>query len=136
MKGDHLYVERALLGVPVKAAAYTHHGIDLGDGRVVHFDGEPTRVKDACIKISTLEDFRIGAKVRIRRHKKPKYSREEIARRALFSVGTKNYNLIFNNCEHFATWCVTGESSSKQVESVGRKVLKFIRSGMRRFLSK
>ena len=33
-------------------------------------------------------------------------------------LGEQNYNLLFNNCEHFATWCKTGRHSSGQVDSV------------------
>jgi hypothetical protein len=29
------------------------------------------------------------------------------------------YNLIFNNCQHFARWCATGDHESEQVRSVG-----------------
>jgi len=29
-----------------------------------------------------------------------------------------DYDLLRNNCEHFATWCKTGVKSSKQVEDV------------------
>ena len=28
------------------------------------------------------------------------------------------YNLVFNNCEHFAIWCKTGVHESKQVDAV------------------
>ena len=33
-------------------------------------------------------------------------------------LGEQNYNLLFNNCEHFATWCKTGRHRSGQVDSV------------------
>ena len=31
-------------------------------------------------------------------------------------MGKKKYNLLFNNCEHFATWCKTGINESQQVQ--------------------
>jgi hypothetical protein len=31
-------------------------------------------------------------------------------------LGEQNYNLLFNNCEHFAHWCKTGRHRSNQVE--------------------
>jgi len=37
-------------------------------------------------------------------------------------VNGHKYNLVFNNCEHFAIWCKTGVHESRQVD----KVLKFI----------
>jgi hypothetical protein len=36
--------------------------------------------------------------------------------RALSRVGEDRYRVITNNCEHFCTWCVDGESRSSQVE--------------------
>ena len=30
----------------------------------------------------------------------------------------KGYNLVFNNCEHFAIWCKTGVFASKQVNAL------------------
>jgi len=36
--------------------------------------------------------------------------------------GEKGYNLITNNCEHFARWCVTGENVSYQIENLPQKV--------------
>lgn len=53
---------------------------------------------------------------------KHKYSFKETALRALSCVGERGhldngYNLVFNNCEHFASWCASGEERSRQVES-------------------
>ena len=31
-------------------------------------------------------------------------------------IGEQRYNLLFNNCEHFASWCKTGRHQSGQVE--------------------
>jgi hypothetical protein len=31
-------------------------------------------------------------------------------------LGEQDYNLLFNNCEHFAHWCKTGRHRSTQVE--------------------
>ena len=31
-------------------------------------------------------------------------------------LGEQRYNLLFNNCEHFAVWCKTGQHRSGQVE--------------------
>lgn len=137
MRGDHIYVERSLLGMPVKAAVYTHHGIELDDGRVVHFDGEPSRVKDACVVVSTLEQFLAGGRKYVVKYKRcMTLSRDEIVKRAICSVGARGYHVAFNNCEHFATWCVTGEHKSAQVDRVTQKVVKFIRSGIKKFLLK
>lgn len=46
------------------------------------------------------------------------YSPEETVERARSKVGEKEYNLIFNNCEHFAIWCKTGIHKSTQVDDI------------------
>lgn len=46
------------------------------------------------------------------------YTPEETVRRAESKLGEHEYDLLFNNCEHFAVWCKTGVSESKQVDQV------------------
>eukprot|EP00435_Cladocopium_sp_Y103_P063138 s392_g24.t1 len=40
---------------------------------------------------------------------------EDVLQRAMSRVGEDGYNLVWNNCEHFAEWCVTGRHRSLQV---------------------
>lgn len=44
------------------------------------------------------------------------YSPEETVERAESQLGEGDYNLVFNNCEHFAVWCKTGVHESSQVQ--------------------
>lgn len=46
------------------------------------------------------------------------YSPEETIQRARSRLGENEYNLAFNNCEHFAIWCKTGISESHQVNDL------------------
>ena len=48
------------------------------------------------------------------------FSAEETIRRAKERLGEEKYNLVTNNCEHFAMWCRTGESVSGQVKQIVR----------------
>ena len=41
---------------------------------------------------------------------------EKVVSNAKRKLGERNYHLITNNCEHFATWCKTHIPSSEQVE--------------------
>lgn len=108
VRGAHIYVERALI---------THHGIDSGDGTVIDFAGRDGGKDTACIWPVTLAEFAQGASVKTRTYGS-RYSPEVIAARAVSMIGQSGYDLFSNNCEHFATWCVTGEHSSAQVEAV------------------
>lgn len=40
---------------------------------------------------------------------------KEILKRCIERLNEKEYNLLFNNCEHFASYCFNGKSISKQV---------------------
>ena len=58
------------------------------------------------------------------------YSPEETVIRAKSRLGEKEYNILTNNCEHFAIWCKTGVSESTQVENL-LKLLSAIRINKR-----
>lgn len=57
-----------------------------------------------------------------RRKRKVIYSPEETVARAYSRLGEERYNLITNNCEHFAMWCKTGMSESSQVKYILSKL--------------
>ena len=46
------------------------------------------------------------------------YTPDQTIRRAKSQLGERKYNLVFNNCEHYAIWCKTGLHKSHQVESL------------------
>lgn len=52
------------------------------------------------------------------------YSPEETVQRARSKIGERQYNLVFNNCEHFAVWCKTGLSESRQINDLIRLITK------------
>ena len=105
-RGDHLFVRRR---------HYTHHGIDCGDGTVIHSSGEPGRRKfGARVRRTTMDEFlRGGTAVEIERP--DALSADEVVARAEASLGNGAYSLVWNNCEHFAHWCQTGRPASTQV---------------------
>jgi hypothetical protein len=121
-RGDHIFVSTEL---------YTHHGIDLGDGTVVHW----TATDPGSNHLLGL----IGSKVQaeIRRTPLARFSQcqpmwvrqygecdaaETVIARALSRVGDRGYHLADNNCEHFACWCKTGRHHSEQVKNVAAVV--------------
>ncbi|MGB7486504.1 MAG: lecithin retinol acyltransferase family protein, partial [Phormidesmis sp.] len=42
--------------------------------------------------------------------------------RAESRLGEQRYDLFFNNCEHFASWCKTGRSECLQLDSFGLRL--------------
>lgn len=101
-KGDHIYVG---------CGAYTHHGIDCGDGTAIHYIGERLR---GIISRTSMASFTSGKKVFVRQSRI--YDDPDIViKRAESRLGENKYDLLFNNCEHFATWSKTGKHQSEQV---------------------
>ena len=45
------------------------------------------------------------------------YNAQERVKRARSRLGEDEYNVVFNNCEHFVNWCFDGFGSSAQVGS-------------------
>lgn len=92
---DHICVPR------YKPTPYTHHGLYLGFGLVIHYDFNR-------ICIVTLETFAKGKPIFIV-NSKISYPREEVMARAVSRLGEEKYNLVTNNCEHFVRWCRSGK---------------------------
>ncbi|KUG04642.1 cell wall-associated hydrolase (invasion-associated protein) [hydrocarbon metagenome] len=93
-KGDHLFVQRP---------GFTHHGIYMGDNLVLHYHMSK-------VKVTGFEEFAEGAKIQKRSDEESPaaYPAEEIIKRGLSRYGENEYNIIFNNCEHFVRWARNG----------------------------
>lgn len=111
-RSDQIYVMRPLAGIQ---GVYQHHGIDYGDGTVIHYRklGE-----DAQIERTSLETFSWGNPIQ-RVYYAAADPAEVVITRAESRLGERQYDLFFNNCEHFATWCKTGRRESAQLVNFG-----------------
>ena len=98
------------LQVPRRHGLFNHHGIDLGDGTVAHY------LEGREILRSPFADFSQEEVVSVTEHTDASPAGVTL-RRAMSRLGEQNYNLLFNNCEHFATWCKTGRHRSVQVDT-------------------
>jgi Lecithin retinol acyltransferase len=93
-----------------------HHGIYVGEGRVVHYAGLARRQFRGRIEEVSLAQFASGRSVWTRSSDLPGFVPREVIRRARSRVGENRYRILRNNCEHFCEWCLRGESRSYQVE--------------------
>ncbi|CAI9593659.1 unnamed protein product [Staurois parvus] len=144
-RGDLLEVPRTL---------FVHFGIYLGDNRVAHLipdilpviSHNKTSVKKvvtnkrliagvlakvASVRVDIVQDFAYGGDIIINHmdqsiSNKP-LSGEEVAQRAEKLVGTTSYSLLWNNCEHFVTYCRYGIPVSLQTDKFCEIVKKIIR---------
>ncbi|NXS83514.1 LRAT acyltransferase, partial [Erpornis zantholeuca] len=144
-RGDLLEVPRTL---------FIHFGIYLGENRVAHLmpDILPTITGDrrqiqqvvtnkrlilgviartASVRVDTVEDFAYGGSILVnhmdRLFEDQVLGSEEAARRAEKLVGTTAYSLLWNNCEHFVTFCRYGAPVSFQTEKFCETVKMIIR---------
>lgn len=108
-KGTHIVATRM---------GYSHHGIYIGNNNVVHYSGFNEFAKKGKIIKTSLNQFVLNGKLRkyeatefLRGNQ---YSDEEIVQRALSRLGEDEYNVVFNNCEHFANWCTHDDDFSSQ----------------------
>jgi hypothetical protein len=113
-----LVAEQALpLGshVVTPRRGYVHHGIYVGDGKVVHYAGLAHGLRRGPVEEISLARFANGYPVCVRSDASLEFDHWEIIRRARSRVGEDHYRLLTNNCEHFCEWCLYGEHRSYQV---------------------
>ncbi|MDK2658684.1 lecithin retinol acyltransferase family protein [Cupriavidus consociatus] len=94
---------------------YAHHGIYVGDGKVVHYAGYCHRQQRGPVEELSLDAFAAGHGITVLAAPMARYGVAESVRRARSRLGEDRYRLLTNNCEHFCTWCLYGESRSEQV---------------------
>lgn len=116
-RGDHIYIHCSVNGIP-----FQHHGIDMGDGTVIHLapkSGSRIALRDPsdefAVRRTSMEEFGRGAKIESLNHTEQR-SADEIADAAESMLGQTGYSLLDGNCEHFATLCATGVGRSQQIE--------------------
>jgi cell wall-associated NlpC family hydrolase len=96
-----------LLAVRVRGL-FDHVGIATGYGTVIHSSARFGKVIE-----TDLSDFADGRPVRAVRYNSP-LSGPEVVVRARGRIGQR-YNPLVRNCEHFVTWCLSGEARSRQL---------------------
>ena len=105
--GAHLVTERR---------GYCHHGIYAGNGKVVHYAGLAGSLHCGPVEEISIARFSAGHKTWMKASVAAKLVAENAVRRARSRLGENRYRVLTNNCEHFCTWCLYGESRSAQVD--------------------
>ncbi|XP_052238263.1 uncharacterized protein LOC127849575 [Dreissena polymorpha] len=121
-KGDHIAVvqRKLFLGKTV-----LHHGIYTGDLKVIHATGRRSVAVDDILKF-------IGQSVFVRINYKKQFREPDIVvnfAQSCLQNPSKfgSFNIVKNNCEHFATLCKTGKRVSDQVvELLNSKIKKVL----------
>ena len=99
-----------------------HYGIYVSDEEVIQFGYPPTlRDKDRdniVVVVTSIDVFACNNFVEVGvldcKEKKKAFKVEEIISRARSRIGEGGYNILHNNCEHFAYECYFGKKYSSQ----------------------
>merc|ERR1711990_30953 len=129
---------------------YTHWGVAIGDGKIIHLSGDDddglgasvggaagkfgsvsgaaftisgVNFEKARVKCDDFWDVARKSKANIN-NTKDEHIRADaphvIVNRALSRIGVIGYNMLWSNCEHFASWCRYGMAWSEQVDKFMR----------------
>ena len=108
-----------------------HHGIYIGNDEVIQF-GLPIDMirpkEEVRVLKSSIEEFLQGGflEVRVydRKERKLKNDDQKIIEIAKSKLGEDGYDIVHNNCEHFANFCVFNKKESQQVDSIREEIRK------------
>ena len=114
--------------VVTSRTGYTHHGIHVGNGRVVHYSGLSRGWRGGPVEEVSLAEFARGRPVRVRVHVDPRFDRDVVVARARSRLGEDRYRALSNNCEHLCEWCIYGENRSRQIEMLRSWSLRTLRA--------
>ena len=117
--------EHDVIGIRINNTTTYHIAVYLGNNQVAHIRGlanvPSEQWKAQQDSISEFLKSRESDEVILNRliipFKKPELIREHIRKAIAAKYGEGKYNVVSNNCEHFATLCVTGVKFSSQVEN-------------------
>lgn len=114
--------------IRVRLGAVCHYGIFASEDEVLQFALPPIaayadREKTVCA--TDIETFACGQIVETAvldaKEKKKRRSPEQTVAAARARLGEGGYDLIHNNCEHFATACIFGEARCAEEEEARRR---------------
>ena len=95
---------------------FAHHGIYVGEGKVIHYGALVYDIIRKPVEEVTIEAFAGGRPVFIVQHEELAFDLQAILERARSRLGENQYRLLSNNCEHFVEWCLYDVHRSFQVE--------------------
>ncbi len=116
--------------IRVSVGSVYHYGIFVGEDEVIQFGPPPTAqaMKDCGdfrVMASDIHAFCGGVIVEVAvpetRAERRRFSARKTVKRARAAMGNTGYDIIRNNCEHFAYECVYGVKHSTQAEEARRR---------------
>ena len=117
--------------IRVQIQSIYHHGIYIGNDEVIQFGLLCDMLKpkeEVKVLVSSIEEFLQGGflEVRVfdRKERKIKYDDLKIVEIAKSKLGEDGYDIVHNNCEHFANFCIFNKKESKQIDDIRSEIRK------------
>lgn len=113
--------------IRVKSGSIYHFGVYVSDDEIIQFGLAPSArptLSDSEVVVcaSGIDEFLCGGFLEVaeldRKELKHRIAPEETVSQARSRLGEGGYNILYNNCEHFATECVLGSRSCSQTDNV------------------
>lgn len=113
--------------IRVELGGIYHFGIYVSDDEVIQFGLPPSsraQMRDDEIEVlaSDVDTFLAGGFLEVclfdRKEKKQNRTPEETVQYARSQIGMRGYNILYNNCEHFANTCISGKAICDQTERI------------------
>ncbi len=114
-----------------------HYGVYISDDEIIQFGMNPSLrlgVSESEVKVlsTDINEFRNGNFPEFAdlsfSEKMKRFKTDKILENARSRIGEGGYNIIFNNCEHFAYECIFGKKYSSQADKA-REVIKQMATG-------
>lgn len=116
--------------IRVHIGSIDHYGIFVSEEEVIQFGLPPgcenrPPENEITVLSTDIDVFACGQIVEVmepdRKEKKKRFSAEKTIELARAAIGQDGYNMIHNNCEHFAYQCVFGIHYSSQEDNARKK---------------
>ncbi len=113
--------------IRVRAGNIYHYGVYVSDSEVIQFGLAPNArfsVKDSDVEVlsTDVDTFLNGEFLEVaeldKKESKARIAPEKTVEMARARIGERGYNILRNNCEHFANECVMGVKKSSQADDV------------------
>lgn len=113
--------------IRIKAGSVYHYGVYVSDSEVIQFGLAPNArpsIKDSEIEVlsTDIDTFLNGEFLEVcvldKKELKTRVPPKKTVEMAKGRIGEHGYNILYNNCEHFATECVLGVKKCSQADSV------------------
>ena len=114
--------------IRVSFGNFYHYGIFVSDDEVIQFGLPPTegllnrKFDEISVCVTDIDTFSMGKIVEVasivKGEKLKRLSPNKTVARAKSRIGEKGYDILHNNCEHFARYCYLGEKRCEVCDQV------------------